>query len=125
MKVKNYSSTIIKEVIDSVDPKTERRVENRMYISAYIKDLMDRKDLRNKDLAARLGKKPSIITRWLSGTHNFTLDTLSDIEVALGERVIVKQPAEVKYHFSAVARTAPVEYSPYSNRISNCQFARA
>jgi ribosome-binding protein aMBF1 (putative translation factor) len=30
-----------------------------------------------------MGKKPSDITRWLSGTHNFTTETLWEIERVL------------------------------------------
>lgn len=32
-----------------------------------------------KNLADRLGKQPSEITKWLGGTHSFTTDTLMEI----------------------------------------------
>lgn len=31
-----------------------------------------------------LNKKESEISKWMRGTHNFTLDTISSIEQALG-----------------------------------------
>lgn len=34
-------------------------------------------------LARMLGRKPSVVTQWLSGNHNFTLDTLAEISAVL------------------------------------------
>ncbi|NSL86587.1 helix-turn-helix transcriptional regulator [Chitinophaga sp. Mgbs1] len=48
-----------------------------------IGNFMNEKGWNNKDLAARMGKSPSEISRWLSGGHNFTIDTLSEIAIAL------------------------------------------
>lgn len=44
--------------------------------------------MRQKDLAMRLGKKEPEISKWMRGTHNFTIDTLVSIEEALGEPII-------------------------------------
>ena len=40
-----------------------------------------------KDLAKALGKTESEISKWMTGTHNFTLKTIAKIEEALGERI--------------------------------------
>ena len=45
-------------------------------------------EVKQKDLALRLGKKESEISRWMRGTHNFTIDTLISIEDVLGEPII-------------------------------------
>ncbi|HSM46314.1 MAG TPA: helix-turn-helix transcriptional regulator [Draconibacterium sp.] len=45
-----------------------------------------RKD--QKALANLLGKKESEISKWMRGSHNFTISTLAKIEIALGEPVI-------------------------------------
>ena len=53
-----------------------------------IQEILDDKGLKQKDLALRLGKKESEISKWMRGTHNFTIDTLMAIEDALGEPII-------------------------------------
>ena len=35
-----------------------------------------------------LGKKESEISKWMRGTHNFTIDTVSSIENALGVAIL-------------------------------------
>ena len=42
-----------------------------------------------KDLAAALGETESEISKWMTGTHNFTIKTLSKIAAVLGEPVIL------------------------------------
>ncbi len=51
-----------------------------------------------KDLAVLLGKSESEISKWMTGTHNFTIKTLSKIESILGEKIIesVKEKFEEK-----------------------------
>jgi transcriptional regulator with XRE-family HTH domain len=39
--------------------------------------------MKQKDLALLLGKKEAEISKWMRGTHNFTIDTLVSIEKAL------------------------------------------
>lgn len=53
-----------------------------------IHTILENKGLKQKDLALRLGKNESEISRWMRGTHNFTIDTLISIEEALGEPII-------------------------------------
>lgn len=40
-----------------------------------------------KDLAQKLGKNAAQITRWLSGPGNWTLDTISDLLLAMGAEI--------------------------------------
>ena len=85
------SSSILQNVIANIDPIHKQRTENRMYMAAKIQDLLEEKGLRKKDLAQKLGKRPSEITKWLSGSHNFTLDTLSAIGRVLNINLIQNQ----------------------------------
>jgi transcriptional regulator with XRE-family HTH domain len=54
-----------------------------MLLAAQIADAMKLKGIGKKQLAELLGKKPSMVTRWLSGTHNFEINTLVQIAKVL------------------------------------------
>ena len=53
-----------------------------------IHEILKEKGLKQKDLALRLEKNESEISKWMRGTHNFTIDTLVSIENVLGEPII-------------------------------------
>jgi hypothetical protein len=46
-------------------------IRTSMLLAAQIEDAMLAKGIGKKQFADILGKKPSVITKWLSGTHNF------------------------------------------------------
>jgi transcriptional regulator with XRE-family HTH domain len=62
-----------------------RRLKNRIFarLASYFAEEAERTGITKKDLADRLNKDPSQITRWLSGPSNLTLDTLSDLLLAM------------------------------------------
>lgn len=77
----------------------ERRKKIPKYIDIFVQDSFDIVDRihqilvdqrkEQKDLAAALGKTESEISKWMTGTHNFTIKTLSKIAAVLGEPVIL------------------------------------
>jgi ribosome-binding protein aMBF1 (putative translation factor) len=87
-KAENYTSPAIDELMDETDEKEYKRTEKRMMMAARIDDGKKAKGWKNKDLAKALGKKPSEISKYLSGTHNFTIDTLSDLEEVLNIKLL-------------------------------------
>ena len=48
-----------------------------------IHEILKAKNLDQKDLALLLNKNESEISKWMSGTHNFTIKTISRIESVL------------------------------------------
>ncbi len=62
-----------------------KRIHNRMMmsISAQIADIIDEKFNSRREFADSLDKKESELSKWLSGTHNFTLKSLAKIEEKL------------------------------------------
>lgn len=63
-------------------------VDKSMEIADYIFRVMEAKGMKQKDLAAALGKTEAEISKWLAGMHNYTLRSLSKIEAALEQTVI-------------------------------------
>jgi len=53
-----------------------------------IHQILEEKGLEQKDLAKALGKSESEISKWMSGTHNFTFKTAAKIEAVLDELIL-------------------------------------
>lgn len=70
-------------------PEEQARVDTRMMLAAKIYDAIEAKGLSLNQFAEILEKRPSVIKQWLSGGHNFTVDTLTDIQRVLGVRLLV------------------------------------
>ena len=86
--IKIYSS-IVQEVYDSIsdlDWATDAITEG---IASRIDAIMKEKGISKKDLAILTHRRPSDVTRWLSGGHNFTCRTIALIEQALGTSLIM------------------------------------
>ncbi|SFW85879.1 helix-turn-helix domain-containing protein [Chitinophaga sancti] len=68
----------------------EVRIFVRQYTDIVIRinQILQAKGYTQKDLAERMGKKPSEINKWLKGNHNWTLMTLAKLEAELGEPII-------------------------------------
>ena len=80
----------------------EDRLRNRLYdlVLREFRKQQQEAGLTQKDVAARLGKRPEQINRWLSGPGNWTLDTISNLllaickgELSIGVSVLSEQPA--------------------------------
>ena len=57
-------------------------------IAARIESLMRQEGLSNKQFSDALGRRPSEVTKWLSGEHNFTIATLSRLSAYFGKSII-------------------------------------
>ncbi len=79
----------IAERILAVTPK-EIEIFARMYgdLVVRINSLLKEKGLTQKELAEQLNKKPSEISKWLKGEHNFTLRSLAKLEAEFGEPIL-------------------------------------
>lgn len=73
---------------DSLDAAEYARVKSRMCVAAKIADALKQKGMTQRELARQMGKKPSEISRMLTGTMNLTHDTMFDLQQALGIELI-------------------------------------
>jgi len=87
-KADSYQSSILNEMLNEINPQEYRKIEKRMLLANRIATGIKEKGWKKIDLARVLGKRPSEITKWLSGTHNFNIDTLFDIEEVLGLNLV-------------------------------------
>lgn len=79
------------EIFESIQVSDEvkRFVDHSFDIVNRIHDILENQGKTQRDLATLMGKKESEISKWMQGTHNFTLKSLAKIESVLGEKLIV------------------------------------
>ncbi len=77
-----------KKLIDETPRDVQIFVDKYEEISMRIHQLLKSKGMSQKDLAQRLDKRPSEISKWLNEGHNLTLKTIAKIEAVLGEDII-------------------------------------
>lgn len=80
------------KTVDRLLKSTPKDVE--IFVDLYadllvrINELLREKGMTKKKLAEKLDKKPSEISKWLSGEHNFTLRSLAKLSAELGEALL-------------------------------------
>ncbi len=92
MKIKKarvYNSPKLSELLAEITPLEMEKTKVKMQISARIEELMEQKGWNKSELAEKVGKHPSEITKWMSGTQNFTMEVLTEIAFTLGVDVSV------------------------------------
>ncbi len=81
---------------ENADPAITKTVKKNLAIANRIGEVLKKKGLKPIDLATKLGKNKSEISKWLSGQHNFTTKTICKIEVALECELISIEPIYLK-----------------------------
>ena len=76
------------DALNGIPDDIEKQVEWSMLVSDKIAGILERRNLTQKDFAKSIGRSEAEVSRWLGGTHNFTLSTLAKISSSLGEDVI-------------------------------------
>ena len=87
MMMNNKKENILQQLNKGSKVNYEK-VASRMRLAIKIADAIESAGISKKELAAKLGKQPSEISKWLSGTHNFTNDTLFEISQVLNINLI-------------------------------------
>lgn len=93
---KGLQRRLLTHVIQCRDQITEQMprgnvevVHSKMQALAIkIEEVLIEKGLKRKDFAVLMSVQPSVVTRWLTGFHNFSLETLLEIEEKLQCRLI-------------------------------------
>jgi transcriptional regulator with XRE-family HTH domain len=78
------------DIIQKLDKESSLvfdKVAAKLRTAARIADAMQAAGLSKSQFARKMGKSPSEITKWLSGTHNFTIDSLQEISAVLGVEI--------------------------------------
>mgnify|MGYP001298333867 CR=1 FL=1 len=93
---------IVKEALASIGQDSKIFVRRNLELVERIKAVMAKRGMSSGDLAKKLDKTDSEISRWLSGMHNLTFRTLAKVEAAIGEEVIIvvgQKPKEQVFRY--------------------------
>ena len=92
-----------------MNPETRESIALSFRIVDRIHEILETKGLKQKDLALRLGKSEAEISKWMRGTHNFTIDTLVSIEDALDAPIVQVCQSHVSpvYEFEPMVAAEP------------------
>ena len=113
-KATNYQSDILDDLLNEIDPQEMRKTEKRMSLAAKIADGIKAKGWSKSEFAGKMNKQPSVITKWLSGTHSFNSDTLFDIEEVLEIELLAleeKAPSPTMSFTLSISKSASIPSS--------------
>jgi transcriptional regulator with XRE-family HTH domain len=113
-------SPALKRILDRT-PK-DVKIFVRLYADLVVRinTIMREQGLSQNQLASRMDKKPSEISKWLKGNHNLTLRSIAKLQAELGEALIeipeTKAPAYFKgeevMSYRALKRNSEASFFP-------------
>lgn len=93
------------------DSTVDLLVKKNLAIANKIRLILSEKGLKPVDLANRMGKQKSEISKWLTGQHSFSIKTLTAIEHALGCDIIFVEQVINTIFVKLPVSTKEVSYS--------------
>lgn len=111
-------SKVLQDILDET-PK-DVKIFVRLYadILKRVHQILEEKEMSQKDLAECLDKKPSEISKWLGGDHNFTLRSLAKLQAELGAEII-QVPYDQKFDFKTAETHSSFKMTVWRNTSYN------
>ena len=81
-------NALFRQCLAAIPEEQKAEFELSFEIAERISEVLKAKNLTQKDFAQKLHKRESEISKWLTGRHNFTMQTIAKIETALGCKLI-------------------------------------
>ncbi len=83
------TSEIFQQEITKVPIDLKLELDLSFAIAEKIDAILKEKGLTQKEFARKMNKTEAEVSRWLSGTHNFTLKTIAKITAVLGRSIVI------------------------------------
>jgi len=80
--------SLFKSILDNIPSSAKKYVNRQVGFAAAVAEKLKSTGMTQRELADKMGKKESYISRVLSGDANPTLKTIAQLEDALGDDVI-------------------------------------
>ena len=78
------TANLFQEELAKVADDVKMELDMSFALADKIDAILKEKNISQKQLAKKMGKTEAEVSRWLGGTHNFTLRTIAKISAALG-----------------------------------------
>ena len=79
---------LFRDCLATIPAEQKAEFELSYGIAERIYEILKARGLTQKDFARMLNKRESEISKWLTGRHNFTTQTIANIQTALGCRIV-------------------------------------
>lgn len=106
-KPKRQKSPVVQKLQQNRSAAEFNKTKKRMMLAAKIQDAIKAKKFTYKEFAGIMDQHVSVISKWMSGTHNFTAETLFDIEDKLGVCLVAVaegKPTIIEKNYIAVVQ---------------------
>jgi transcriptional regulator with XRE-family HTH domain len=80
---------VVSRIRSRIKPENKAYIKKNLAISEQIICILKHKGWSQKDFAEQLGKETSEVSKWLSGLHNITLQSITKMESVFGEDIII------------------------------------
>lgn len=79
---------LFRQCLAAIPEEEKAEFELSFGIAERISEVLKAKNLTQKDFAHQLHKRETEIAKWMTGRHNFTMQTIAKIETVLGCKLI-------------------------------------
>lgn len=80
---------LLNDLLSAISAEEQSKTDKKMILATKIANAIKAKGLKKSEFTTLMGKEhQSEISKWLSGTHNFTVDTLMEIERVLSIQLL-------------------------------------
>ncbi len=82
------TNELFRQSLSAVSKEHRAEFDLSYGIAERLDAILKEKGITQHELAQRMGKRDSEVSKWLTGRHNFTTETIARIEVAIGRKII-------------------------------------
>jgi DNA-binding helix-turn-helix protein len=82
------TAQLFNECLATVSNDVRMELDMSFALADKIDAILHEKNISQKQLAKKMGKTEAEVSRWLGGTHNFTIRTIAKISDALGVKLL-------------------------------------
>lgn len=82
------SNELFRQCLSAIPQEQRAEFDLSSGIAERLDAILKKKGITQHELACRLGKRDSEVSKWLTGRHNFTTSTIARIEQAIGDKLI-------------------------------------